>query len=102
MVLYRHSNSSPIVFTDSAKENLISFVKEGKMPEPFVRIGMRGGACGGSFVLGFDSKSEFDDVYLIDEIPVVIDKRQLIFVIGTEVSFDARANGFYLHKPPLK
>ncbi len=99
MVSYSKSNTSPIVFTDSAKENLISYVNEGRMPEPFVRVGMRGGACGGSFVLGFDSKTEFDDVYLIDEIPVLIDKRQLLFVVGTEVSFDARANGFYLYKP---
>ena len=44
-------------------------------------------------------KSEFDEEYLIEQIPVVIDKRQLLFVMGTEISFEPSANGFYLHKP---
>jgi len=49
--------------------------------------------------LGFDQKMEFDEEYLIQDIPVVIDKRQLLFVLGTEISFEPSANGFYLHKP---
>ena len=85
----------PVFFTESAVENLrlISF------PEPFLRIGMRGGACGGTFVLGFDSKTENDEEYLIENIPVIIDRRELLFVLGTEISYEAQGNGFYLHKP---
>lgn len=93
------SNNSPISFTDIARENLRSIIENGSMPEPFLRVGMRGGACGGTYVLGFDQKTEFDDQYLIAEIPVVIDKRQMLFVVGTEIDFDPGANGFYLHKP---
>lgn len=92
-------NNSPISFSATAHENLLALVLAGKMPEPFLRIGMRGGTCGGTYVLGFDQKTAFDEVYLIDQIPVVIDKRQLLFVMGTEISFEASANGFYLHKP---
>ena len=47
----------------------------------------------------FDSKTEFDETYLIDEIPVLIDKRELLFVLGTVISFEPTANGFYLYKP---
>lgn len=93
------SNNSPITFSDSAHENLYALVEQGKMPEPFLRVGMRGGTCGGTYVLGFDQKTEFDEEYLIRQIPVVIDKRQLLFVLGTEISFEPSANGFYLHKP---
>ncbi|MEY4987936.1 MAG: hypothetical protein RL567_1715 [Bacteroidota bacterium] len=93
------SNISPISFSSAAYENLVSLVQQGKMPEPFLRVGMRGGTCGGSYVLGFDQKTEYDEEYLIQEIPVVIDKRQLLFVLGTEISFEPSANGFYLHKP---
>jgi iron-sulfur cluster assembly protein len=87
--------NTPVFFTESAVENLrlISF------PEPFLRIGMRGGACGGTFVLGFDSKTENDEEYLIENIPVIIDRRELLFVLGTEISYEAQGNGFYLHKP---
>jgi iron-sulfur cluster assembly protein len=86
---------SPVHFTASALENLrlISF------PEPFLRVGMRGGACGGTFVLGFDSKTEHDEAYLIENIPVIIDRRELLFVLGTEISYEVQGNGFYLHKP---
>ena len=93
------SNQFPIHFTQEARANLWHYVENGTMPEPFVRIGMRGGACGGTFVLGFDSQMEHDETYLIEGIPVVIDRRELLFVLGTEIDFDTRANGFYLHKP---
>ncbi|MHA8082366.1 iron-sulfur cluster biosynthesis family protein [Aquirufa sp. A-Brett2-15D] len=86
---------TPVHLTDSALENLrlITF------PEPFLRIGMRGGTCGGTYVLGFDSKTANDEEYLIENIPVIIDRRELLFVLGTEISFEAQGNGFFLHKP---
>lgn len=93
------SEQSPIQFTKEAKDYFLHLLQTNSFPEPFVRIGMNGGTCGGHFVLGFDTKSTHDDEYLIDQIPVIIDRRQLLFVMGTEVSFESRANGFYLHKP---
>ncbi|MFM2400531.1 MAG: hypothetical protein RI950_47 [Bacteroidota bacterium] len=86
---------TPVHLTDSALENLrlITF------PEPFLRVGMRGGTCGGTYVLGFDSKTANDEEYLIENIPVIIDRRELLFVLGTEISFEAQGNGFFLHKP---
>ncbi|CAM3513153.1 HesB/IscA family protein [Aquirufa ecclesiirivi] len=95
------NTDAPVRFTESAKANLLPLVQEGKMPEPFIRVGMKGGTCGGTYVLGFDSKTEFDEEYVIDEIPLLIDRRQLLFVLGTEIDFEARANGFYLHKPAI-
>lgn len=85
----------PVHLTETAVENLrlLSF------PEPFLRVGMRGGTCGGTFLLGFDAKTEFDEEYLIENIPVIIDRRELLFVLGTEISYEAQGNGFYLHKP---
>jgi iron-sulfur cluster assembly protein len=93
------SNSQPVHFSISAKENLLNMYQNGSFPEPFLRVGMKGGTCGGSYVLGFDQVSEHDEVYEIDGLPVVIDRRQLLFVLGTEIDFEVRANGFYLHKP---
>ena len=86
---------SPVHLTKSAIENLRLLT----FPEPFLRVGMRGGTCGGSFVLGFDSKTENDEEYLIENIPVIIDRRELLFVLGTEISYEVQGNGFFLHKP---
>ncbi len=93
------SNQFPVRFTPEAHATLLHYVESATMPEPFVRVGMRGGACGGNFVLGFDSATEHDESYMIEGIPVLIDRRELLFVVGTEIDFEARANGFYLHKP---
>ena len=70
---------TPVHLTESAIENLrlITF------PEPFLRVGMRGGTCGGTYVLGFDAKTD----------------NELLFVLGTEITFEAHGNGFFLHKP---
>jgi iron-sulfur cluster assembly protein len=86
---------TPVHLTESAIQNLrlITF------PEPFLRVGMRGGTCGGTYVLGFDSKTDNDEEYLIENIPVIIDRRELLFVLGTEITFEAQGNGFFLHKP---
>lgn len=86
---------NPVQLTKTAIENLRLMT----FPEPFLRVGMRGGTCGGTYVLGFDSKTDDDEEYLIEEIPVIIDRRQLLFVLGTEISFEVQGNGFYLHKP---
>jgi iron-sulfur cluster assembly protein len=88
----------PVHLTESALENLRII----QFPEPFLRVGMRGGTCGGTYVLGFDSKTENDEEYLIDSIPVIIDRRELLFVLGTEISYEAQGNGFYLYKPAKK
>jgi iron-sulfur cluster assembly protein len=94
------ANSLPVQFSLEAKENLQHLLKNGSFPEPFLRIGMKGGTCGGTYVLGFDHKTNFDEEYTIDGIPIIIDKRQLLFVIGTIIEFEKKANGFYLHKTP--
>jgi iron-sulfur cluster assembly protein len=94
------ANSLPVQFSIEAKENLQHLWQNGSFPEPFLRIGMKGGACGGTYLLGFDHKTDFDEEYMVEEIPIIIDKRQLLFVIGTIIEYDRKANGFYLHKTP--
>jgi iron-sulfur cluster assembly protein len=65
------SNNSPISFSPAAHENLVALVQQDKMPEPFLRVGMRGGTCGGTYVLGFDQKTEFDEEYLVQDLSLI-------------------------------
>ncbi len=54
-----------------------------------LRIGIRGGGgCGGAkLIIGFDKKKESDLSYVMEGIPVYVDKKHTMYVIGKEVDF---------------
>lgn len=63
-----------------------------------LRIGIRGGhGCGGhQLILGFDKKKESDIAYTEAGIPVYVEKKHIMYVLGKEVDFyeGADARGF--------
>jgi iron-sulfur cluster assembly protein len=61
-----------------------------------LRIGVRGGGCGVSLIIGFDKKKESDVTYFIEDIAVLIDKKHTMYIIGKEVDFyeGADSRGF--------
>jgi iron-sulfur cluster assembly protein len=84
----------PIRISEIAKREIIETLTANKIPDSYgLRVGMKGGGCVGQFLLGFDTPSEHDQVHLIDGIKVIIDKRHLMYVIGTEVDFEETDNG---------
>lgn len=85
---------NPIQLTEAARQEIRSTLEANKIPETYgLRVGLRGGACSGSFLLGFDTATEHDQTYLIEGIKVLIDKRHLMYVIGVSVDFEEGANG---------
>jgi iron-sulfur cluster assembly protein len=84
----------PIEITQEAKQEITSTLAANKIPNTYgLRVGIKGGACSGTFVLGFDTASEFDQSYEIDGIKVIIDHRQLMYVLGVVVDFEDGVNG---------
>lgn len=72
-----------------------------------LRVGVRGGgpACASvSYLLGFDSQKESDLTYVIDEIAVVIDRAQSMYVLGMEIDWfeDENQRGFVFNNPSLR
>lgn len=65
-------------------------------PEYGLRVGAKGGGCGVSLIIGFDTKKDSDQSYLIGDIPVYIDKKHTMFIIGKQVDFyeDEDGRGF--------
>jgi len=62
-----------------------------------LRIGVKGGGCAGvSYVLGFDQKETGDQEYYLDNVPIYIAKKDLMFLLGTEIDFyeGSDARGF--------
>jgi len=86
--------NNPIQITEKAKEEILSTLLANKIPDSYgLRVGLKGGSCSGTFLLGFDTQTEFDQFYLIDGVRVYIDKRHLMYVIGLLVDYEEGTNG---------
>lgn len=85
---------NPIRISGIAKKEILETLTTNKIPDVYgLRVGMKGGGCGAQFLLGFDVPTDNDQVYMIDTIKVIIDKRHLMYVIGTEVDFEETETG---------
>jgi iron-sulfur cluster assembly protein len=61
-----------------------------------LRVGVKGGGCSGlSYVMDFDDKTEeFDEVIQLDRgLKVVIDRKSVLYLYGTELDFSDGLNG---------
>ncbi len=82
----------PVSFTPLAKSKVLT-IREAKGIEPTygLRIGVKGGGgCGSggmSYLLGFDKPKEGDDHFDLEGLPVFIDKRHTMYLIGMEIDF---------------
>ena len=95
-----------ISLTDSAIKELKNIRERDNIPADHVlRVGAKGGGCSGlSYVLDFDEKKEFDDIFEIDGIVVAVDKRHALYVSGMVVDYKHGLNdrGFIFENPNAK
>lgn len=85
---------TPIRISPIAHQEIVDTLRINKIPDTYgLRVGMKGGGCGAQFLLGFDLPTENDQVYVVDTIKVIIDKRHLMYVIGTEVDYEETEQG---------
>jgi iron-sulfur cluster assembly protein len=95
----------PIEITPEAEREIKHIMANKNIPEDyFLRVGVKGGGCGGmSFALGFDKKKAEDEAYVLQDIPVVIEKKHLMFLMGLQLDFfeGDEARGFTFTNPSL-
>lgn len=96
----------PVKISVRAAEEVKKIMETKNIPEGYaLRIGIRGGhGCGGAqLIIGFDKKKESDLAYTVSDVPVLVDKKHTMYVIGKEVDFyegeDAR--GFQFVDQPV-
>ena len=79
----------PVTISTRAAEEILKIIKTKNIPAGYgLRVGIKGGGCGGvSMLIGFDKKKDTDLSYEIGEIPVYVDKKHTMYVIGKEVDF---------------
>lgn len=96
----------PIDITEKAKEEIRNIMATKNIPAQYqLRVGVRGGGCGAiGYSLGFDTPKEDDQRFEIDGIPVLMEKRHLMFLMGMQVDFydGAEARGFTFINPKDK
>ncbi len=92
------STIQPVTISEKAAAEIRKIMQTKNIPEDYsLRVGIRGGGCGGvSLMIGFDKKKASDLAYSVEGIPVLIDKKHTMYIIGKEVDFyeGADARGF--------
>ncbi len=98
-----NNNQNPIQFTAGALEELSRLqLNLDKDQSPYLRIGVKGGGCSGlSYLLAFDKQEDTDNHYTIANIPVVINKAHVMYILGMEIDWENGLNnrGFIFKNP---
>jgi iron-sulfur cluster assembly protein len=93
----------PVTISPRAVEEIRKIMLTKNIPADYgLRVGVRGGGCSGvSLMIGFDKKKDTDLAYSIADIPVYIDKKHTMYIIGKEIDFyeGADTRGFMFVDP---
>ena len=85
-----------ISITDKAKERIDELrVEEGHSTSHQVRVSVKGGGCSGlMYDLEFDDQtSDSDHVYEDKGVKIFVDKKSLLYLMGTTLDFSDGLNG---------
>ncbi len=80
----------PVKLSPRAAEEVKKIMQTKNIPAGYgLRIGVRGGhGCGGAqLIIGFDKQKDSDLAYHVNDIPVYVDKKHTMYVIGKEVDW---------------
>ena len=85
-----------IQVTKKAKSRIIELIKqEGYSGDHHIRVSVKGGGCSGlMYDLGFDSHiQESDEVFEDQGIKILVDKKSMLYLLGTTLDFSDGLNG---------
>jgi iron-sulfur cluster assembly protein len=90
-----------ITVSDNALEHILQImVSEGITPDTHnLRVGVKGGGCSGlSYVMDFDDETtDMDEVIDLGSLKVVVDKKSVLYLFGTELQYSDGLNGKGFH-----
>lgn len=95
-------NNVPVVLTASAVKEIKKLMTEDINTGKYLRIGVKGGGCSGmTYLLGFEAKTDKDEIYLIGDVPCIINPAHLIYLTDMEINWDSglNARGFTFNNP---
>lgn len=88
----------PVTITPRAAAEVKKIRDTKNIPAGYcLRVGVRGGGCGGAqLIIGFDKPRPGDLAYTLEGIDLVVEKKHALFVVGKKVDFyeGSDARGF--------
>ena len=82
--------------TETAKKKIFSLLEEEGMGlDAYVKVGVSSGGCSGlQYDLNFDNIiSDKDDYFEDNGLKIIVDKKSLFYLLGTELDFSDGLNG---------
>jgi iron-sulfur cluster assembly protein len=78
----------PVTISQKALEEIRKTIETKNIPPNYgLRVGVKGGGCGVTLIIGFDQQKESDHAYMVEDIPVYVDKKHTLYLMGKEVDF---------------
>lgn len=84
-----------ITVSETAKNKVLNLMQEEGIQNGFVRVGVESGGCSGlSYKMTFDNELKPEDKVFEDKgVKLVIDKKSMLYVVGTELDYSGGLNG---------
>ena len=86
-----------VTVSDKALEHVIELMtQQGITPDThFLRVGVKGGGCSGlSYAMDFDDTvTDMDEIVDLKTLKVIIDKKSVLYLYGTELDYSDGLNG---------
>ncbi len=90
-----------ITISDNALEHVVELMMSGGFtPDThFLRVGVKGGGCSGlSYIMDFDdTTTDMDEVIDLSVMKVVVDKKSVLYLYGTQLEYSDGLNGKGFH-----
>ena len=94
-----------ITLTDAAVKEIKRLINVQGIEEGGLRLGVKGGGCSGlSYTINFDDKiGQYDQVYEINGVKVIIDAKSAIYLQGTQLDYqkDLMGGNFKFLNPKI-
>ena len=86
-----------VTISEKALNHVVKLMEESNISTQthFLRVGVKGGGCSGlSYTMDFDNTiTDMDEVVELGNIKVVIDKKSVLYLYGTELNYSDGLNG---------
>ncbi len=77
-----------VSFSEIARVEILKSLNSPQIPVGYaLRVGLKGGACAGTYLLGLDKATENDELYEVEGVKILIDKRHLMYLIGVKIDY---------------